>query len=175
MNNPELLLRSRSVDMDLLRHLAFTLARCGRRVDALRHATRACELRPDDPCTWSDQGCIHALFGDLPAAVSRFTASIDVDLDFAVGWHNLGVALARLGDSRAAVRAYRNALMLDERCAPTWFALGELLADVGLTERALQLFERAERLAAPHAHSFTIHAALRTHGDFPCALPPPDS
>lgn len=171
----ELLLRSRAADMDLLRHLAFTFAGCGRRADAHRHAARACELRPDDPRTWSDLGCIHAIFGDLRGAVSRYDAALDVDRDFAVGWHNRGVALARLGQTREACRAYRNALILDERCAATWFALGKLLSDVGLSERALSTFERAERLAACSGLSFTIPAALRTSGDRPCVLLPPES
>lgn len=171
----ELLLRSRPADMDLLRHLAFTLARCGRRADAHQHAARACELRPDDPRTWSDHGCIHAILGDLRGAVSRYNAALDVDRDFAVGWHNLGVALARLGQTREACRAYRNALILDDSCAATWFALGKLLIDVGLPERALSTFERAERLAACSGLSFTIPADLRDSGDCPCVLPPPES
>jgi len=161
--------------MDLLRRLAFTLAGCGRRTDAHRHAARACELQPDDPRTWSDHGCIHAIFGDLHGAVSRYAVALDVDQCFAVGWHNLGVALARLGQSREACRAYRNALGLDGGCAETWFALGKLLVDVGLPERALSKFERAERLAAGSALSFTIPADLRTSGDCPCVLPPPES
>jgi len=169
------LLRSRASDMDLLRHLAFTLAACGRHGDADQHAARACELRPDDPRTWSDHGCIHALSGDVRGAVTRYRAAIDVDRDFAVGWHNLGVALARLGQAREACRAYRNALILDERCAETWFALGKLLLDVGLPERALSTFERAERLAARPGLSITIAADFRTSGDCPCASPPPES
>jgi Flp pilus assembly protein TadD len=154
------LLRSRTADMDLLRRLAFTLAGCGRRTDALEHAARACELRPHDPRTWSDHGCILASFGDLCGAITRYRAAIDVDGSFATGWHNLGVALARLGKSRDACRAYRNALVLDEHCAETWLALGRLLVDVGLPERALATFERAERLAARPALSITIPAVL---------------
>ena len=160
LSSGELLLRSRPADMDLLRRLAFTLAGCGRGADALRHAARACELQPHDPRTWSDHGCVLALFGELRAAAIRFRAAIDVDGKFAVGWHNLGVALARLGQSRDACRAYRNALAFDEDCAQTWFALGKLLADVGLPERAMTIFDRAERLAARTPLSFTIPAVL---------------
>jgi Flp pilus assembly protein TadD len=160
LTSGELLLRSRLADMDLLRRLAFTLADCGRRADALRHAARACELRPHDPRTWSDRGCIHALFGDLRTAVIRFRSAIGQDERFAIGWHNLGVVLARLGRSRDACHAYRNALILDEDCAQTWFALGKLLADVGLPERAVTIFDRAERLAARPGLSFTIPAVL---------------
>lgn len=170
-----LLLPTRAADMDLLRHLAFTLAGCGRRADALRHAARACELRPHDPRALSDHGCIHALCGDLRGALSRYNAALDVDRDFAVGWHNLGVALARLGDSRAACRAFRNALLLDDQCAETWLALGKLLVDVGLPERALPTFERAERLAAHPGLSFTIPAAPRIPGDRPCDFSPSES
>jgi len=171
----ELLLRSRAADLDLLRQLAFTFAGCGREADAHLHAARACELRPHDPRTWSDHGCIHALFGDLRGALSRYQAAIDVDREFAAGWHNLGVAFARLGRSRDACRAYRNALALDEHCAETWFALGKLLADAGLSERALSTFERAERLAARHALSITIPASPRNSGVRSCVLPPPES
>ena len=142
----ELLLRSRPADMDLLRHLAFTLANCGRRNDALHHAARACELKPHDPRTWSDHGCIHAIFGDLRGAVVRYSAAIDIDRDFAVGWHNLGVALARLGDPRGAFTALRNAHLLDAARAETCHALGELLAATGLLEAALTNFARAEEL-----------------------------
>lgn len=168
------LLRTRPADMDLLRHLAYTLAGCGRHADALQHAARACELRPDDPRTWSDHGCIHAMLGDLGGAVLRYNQAVDVDREFAVGWHNLGVALSRLGQAREACRAYRIALILDEQCAETWFALGKLLVDVGFPERAMVMFERAERLAARPGLSFTIPAAPRTSGDRPCDLPPPE-
>ena len=49
----------RSPRMDLLRHLAFTLAGAGRHAEAAWHAARACELKPYDPRTWSDRGCVH--------------------------------------------------------------------------------------------------------------------
>ena len=171
----ERLLRSRPADMDLLRHLAFTFAGCGRYAEAHAHAAKACELRPDDPRTWSDHGCIHALLGDLRGAVSRYRAAIDVDPDFAVGWHNLGVAQACLGLSRQACHAFRTALALDERCAETWLALGALLTEVGLLERALATFDRAERLGARAGLSITIPTTPQNSGDRPCVLSPPES
>lgn len=142
----DLWLRSRPSDMDLLRHLAFALAQCGRHDEAARHAARACELKPDDPRAWSDQGCIAALRGDVRGSVIRYSTAIDIDRDFAVGWHNLGVSLAVLGDPRGAFRALRNAHLLDQRRADTCRALGELLVSTGLTEAALASFARAEEL-----------------------------
>jgi Flp pilus assembly protein TadD len=138
-------LRSRPADLDLLRHLAFTLARAGRGAEATSHAARACELEPWDPRTWSDRGCVHAMLGDLRPALLNYQTAIGIDRDFAVAWHNLGVTLARIGDARAAVRALRNAFLLEGR-PDTCFALGRLLADTGLVDAALASFARAEEL-----------------------------
>ncbi len=139
------LLRSRPADMDLLRHLAFTLAGAGRHAEAAWHAARACELKPRDPRAWSDRGCVHVMLGDLRAALHHYWTAIEVERDFAVAWHNLGVTLARLGDSRGAVRALRNAFLLEGR-PDTCLALGRLLADSGLVDAALASFARAEEL-----------------------------
>jgi Flp pilus assembly protein TadD len=141
----DVLLRSRSADMDLLRHLAFTLAGAGRHAEATRHAARACELKPGDPRTWSDRGCVHHMLGDLRAATLHYWTAIEVERDFAVAWHNVGVTLARMGDTRGAVRALRNAFLLEGR-ADTCLALGRLLADSGLVDAALASFARAEEL-----------------------------
>jgi Flp pilus assembly protein TadD len=144
------LLRSRPADMDLLRHLAFTLAGAGRCAEATWHAARACELKPWDPRTWSDRGCVHAMLGDLRAALINYQTAIEIDRDFAVAWHNLGVTLVRLGDPRGAVRALRNAFLLGGR-PDTCFALGRLLADSGLVDAALASFARAEELTSGQA------------------------
>lgn len=141
----DVVLRSRSHDMDLLRHLAFTLAGAGRHTEATWHAARACELRPWDPRTWSDRGCVHHMLGDLHAATIHYWSAIDVEHDFAVAWHNLGVTLAEVGDTRGAVRALRNAFLLEGR-PESCLALGRLLADSGLVDAALASFARAEQL-----------------------------
>jgi Flp pilus assembly protein TadD len=144
------LLRSSPADLDLLRHLAFTLAGAGRRAEAMWHAARACELKPFDPRAWSDRGCVHVMLGDLRPAVVHYSTAIEIERDFAVGWHNLGVTLARLGDTRGAVRALRNAFLLEGR-VDTCLALGRLLADTGLLDAALASFARAEELACQPA------------------------
>jgi len=141
------LLRSRATDLDLLRHLAFALAGAGRHAEAAWHAARASELKPWDPRTWSDRGCVHSILGDLTTATLHYWTAIEVERDFAAAWHNLGVTLARLGDTRGAVRALRNALLLDGR-PHTCLALGRLLADSGLVDAALASFARAEELTS---------------------------
>src|SRR5262249_28031410 len=118
----------------------------GRHAEAAWHVARACEIRPWDPRTWSDRGCVHALSGDTRAALTHYSTAIELDGDFAVAWHNRGVILARIGDTRAAVRALRNAFLLEGR-AETCLALGRLLADTGLVDAALENFVRAEQLA----------------------------
>jgi Flp pilus assembly protein TadD len=150
-NSAHALLRSRPAELDLLRHLAFTLAGAGRHAEATWHAARACELKPRDPRTWSDRGCVHAMLGDLPAASTSYQTAIEIDRDFAVAWHNLGVTLVRLGDTRGAVRALRNAFLLEGR-PDTCFALGRLLADTGLVDAALASFARAEELTSRQAN-----------------------
>ena len=137
----------RSPRMDLLRHLAFTLAGAGRHAEAAWHAARACELKPYDPRTWSDRGCVHHMLGDLRVAMIHYWTAIEVERDFAVAWHNLGVTLVRMGDTRGAVRALRNAFLLEGR-PDTCLALGRLLADSGLVDAALASFARAEELTS---------------------------
>jgi len=87
----------------LLLRLAFTLAACGRHADALGHAARACELRPHDPRTWSDHGCILALFGDLCGAATR------LDEHCAETWLALGTLLVDVGLPERALATFERA------------------------------------------------------------------
>jgi Flp pilus assembly protein TadD len=125
------------------RYLALLQLAEGRPGSALLQATRACELAPADPRTWSDLGRAHARAGRFGDAARAFECSLRVDSRHADAWHNLGIARRRLGEDEGAFQALKSAVMLDPGCAQAWLALGNLLLDGGRRDDALQCFERA--------------------------------
>lgn len=130
-------------DADAHRYLGQVLIILGEHEQALTIATRATELAPQDPRTWSDLGRVLVLARKIRDAVICFEQAVALAPDYADGWHNLGLALKQAGQPERAFEAVKQALLIDPTRADSYIALGNLLVEHEQLDEALICFERA--------------------------------
>ncbi len=64
--------------------------------------------------------------GDIPAAVGKYRACVELDPQFFDGWHALGMALMKSGELKEAIGAALMATQLEPNDLLAWTSLSQM-------------------------------------------------
>lgn len=64
--------------------------------------------------------------GDIPAAVEKYRACVELDPEFFDGWHALGMALMKSGELKEAIGAALMATQLEPNDLLAWTSLSQM-------------------------------------------------
>jgi tetratricopeptide (TPR) repeat protein len=108
-------------------------------VEALRHVSAGCVLRPDSPLEYWRLGFTYAALGSYDHAVAAYRKSLALRPDSAATYAAMGEALLKKQDWEGAITAYREAvrLMPDDRIGHV--GLGRALLAAGRHAEGLQM------------------------------------
>lgn len=133
-------------------------------LQALKHAKRALELKPDFHDAKNNLGTVYLSLGEWREAVNIFQELTKV-LEYrtpARGYNNLGWALYKLNRKEEAKRALLSAVKLNPRLCPPHNNLGLIsleLGDLALAERELdKSVALCPTYAEPHLHLARLYA-----------------
>lgn len=130
----------------LLNDLGIAMAREGKSEEAIRHYTRAVELRPGYPEAHNNLAVELILKGKYAEAAEHAAAAVQLRPRYARAHYNRGVALFKKGDRPAAMAAFREALRLRGDFAEAHNNLAAALAEEGQDAEAIRHLEEAVRL-----------------------------
>ena len=127
-------------------------------LQALKHAKRALELKPDFHEAKNNLGAVYLSLGEWREAAKVFQA-LTSTLEYrtpARGYNNLGWALYKLNRKEEAKRALLSAVKLNPRLCPPHNNLGLISLELGDYELAQRELKRGASLcpsyAEPHLH-----------------------
>ena len=117
-------------------NMAAALAERGDFVDAAEQASRAVELRPNDPAALDAFGITQLRLGKTALAEATFGRAAELDPSFSPAFSHWGTALAGLGRHADAVEKFRSAERLDDSSTATRYALALSLVALGRRDEA---------------------------------------
>lgn len=134
-------------------------------LQALKHAKRALELKPDFHEAKNNLGTVYLSLGEWREAAKVFR-SLTATLEYrtpARGYNNLGWALYKLNRKEEAKRALLSAVKLNPRLCPPHNNLGLISFELGDHELAQRSLKRCITLcpgyAEPHLHLAKLYVA----------------
>lgn len=74
--------------------------------------------------------------GDIPAAIEKYRACVELDAQFFDGWHALGMALMKGGDLKEAIGAGLMATQLEPNDLLAWTSLSQMYMRDGQIKEA---------------------------------------
>ena len=114
------------------------------RVDeAIRHLSKALELKPDFAGAHNNLGNALAKQGNLDGAVAHFSRAIQLKPDFAGAHLNLGNALEQQNRVDEAIFHFARALQLKPDFAEAYYNMGNVMARQGKLNEAAYHFSKA--------------------------------
>ncbi len=131
-------------------NLASELTARGEPGEALPHARRALELKPDYPEALNNLGDNLARTGSPAEALPLLERALQLQPRFAQAENTLGVALMGLGRAEEGVRHFQRAIALQPGLAEAHYNLGLAEAQRGDFAAAISRFEETIRLRPDH-------------------------
>lgn len=142
---------ARNPDSWIAHHnLASELAGRGRPDEALPHAKRAVELKPDFPEALNNLADNLTRSGRAAEALPLLERALHLQPRYAAAENNRGIALLQLGRAEEGVRHFRRAVALQPGLAEAHYNLGLAEADRGDFAAALPHFAETVRLRPDH-------------------------
>ncbi len=142
----------RSPDSWVAHHnLAAELGTRGRPADALPHARRALELKPDHPEVLNNLADHLVRLGRPTEALPLLERARARQPRYAAAANTRGVALVKLGRLEEGVRSFQDAIAWQPRLAEAHYNLGLAESERGRFEAAIPHFVRAIELRPQHA------------------------
>lgn len=132
-------------------NLAAELAARGAPAEALPHARRALELKPDFPEALNNVADNLARTGRAAEALPLLERALHLQPRYARAENTRGVALVQLGRTDEAVRSFRRATELEPGLAEAHYNLGLAEAGRGAFAAAIPHFAATVRLRPDHA------------------------
>ncbi len=127
-------------------HLGIAYTRTGNIEQAIAHYHTATQL-PIYPMlkigAYNNLGSLFKASGDLQAALTAYTTTVEIDPNFAAGHYNLGMTLKALGLFNDAIASYQRAINLNPNYAEAYQNLGVVLLKIGKLPDSLTAFNRA--------------------------------
>jgi tetratricopeptide (TPR) repeat protein len=117
--------------------------RLGRFDEAVRNATDAVQIAPNDADSHYNLGLAFAAKENYAAAAQSYRRTVELEPTHGRALNNLGSVLEKLDDKSAAEAAYRAAIAIDERHAEAQNNLGTLLSQTGAIDAARSCLEKA--------------------------------
>ncbi len=131
-------------------NLAAELTARGSPAEALPHALRAVELKPDYPEALSNLADNLTRTGRAAEALPLLERALHVQPGYAPAENNLGIALVRLGRIEEAVSRFQRAIALQPQLADAHYNLGLAEAERGAFAAAIPHFAETLRLRPDH-------------------------
>ncbi|KAJ3075763.1 TOM (translocase of outer membrane) complex component [Podochytrium sp. JEL0797] len=110
---------------------------------AVREYARAESVCSTDPDLYYHRGQVRFLTGDVTAAISDYTKSLELDSDFVYAHIQLAVAQYKNGDLEAAEKTFERALIKFSNVPEVFNYYGEVLLDMARFEEAMVNFDKA--------------------------------
>ncbi|HEX5051374.1 MAG TPA: serine/threonine-protein kinase [Planctomycetota bacterium] len=133
----------------LLAHIAGHLHE---RTVAPRVATALQQLWPRSAHAWFWSGFAFGAL-DVPAAISAYRKTVELDPEFELAWENLGSNLEQAGQDAEGEQCLRRAIALQPASRVAHYNLGVVLDKTGRFEEAAAAFERALALDPSYAEA----------------------
>ena len=134
-----------------LSNLGNTLAKQGRRHEAVARFEQALAIEPDSADVHSNLGVVYAMLGEPERAKARHRRALELEPDWVAPHYNLGSLLVSLGDPEAGRRHLERALELDPQHADAANNLGVALVALGRPRDAIAIYDRLLALEPEHA------------------------
>lgn len=131
-------------------NLAAELTARGQPAEALPHARRAVELKPDFPEALNNLADNLTRTGAAAEAVPLLQRALEAQPRYAQAENNLGIALMRLGRGEEGMRHFQRAVELQPRLAEAHYNLGLAQADRGNFAAAIVHFAETVRWRPDH-------------------------
>jgi len=132
-------------------NLAAELARRGLVDEALAHARRAVELKPDFPEAWNNLADDLIRAGQPDAALPALERALALQPRYAQAENTRGIALMGLGRTGEGIQSFQRALALQPGLAEAHYNLGLAEAGRGDFAAAIPQFAETVRLRPDHA------------------------
>lgn len=132
-------------------NLALELANRGAPSEALPHAQRAVDLKPDFPEALNNLADTLARTGRATEALPLVERALQLQPSYAQAANTRGVALMKLGRTAEGVRAFQQAIALQPRLAEAHYNLGLAEAERGNFTTAIPHFAKTIQLRPDHA------------------------
>ena len=138
---------------------------------AIALATRAIELEPELPGSWSVRGTARFYRGDFDAAISDCTRALALDPKLVQAWTNRGAARFQSGDLDGAIADSTRAIELEPSLAQAWLNRSVSLCRKHELERAIADATRAIELSPGWGQAWDTRGAARCNkGDLDGAI-----
>ena len=108
---------------------------------------------------------------EIPDAIRKYHAAIELDPEDAAAHYNLGIALHDKGDLDESIASYRKAIEIDPNLASPHYNLGGTLMNKGDLDGAIAPLRKAIEIDPRHAAAhFGLGNALKDKGDLDGAI-----
>lgn len=134
-------------------NLGEELARAGRHDEALLHARRALELKPDFPEALNNLASALTRAGRANEALPLVARALELQPRYAEAENTTGIALAALGRVEEAIARFQRAIVLQPQLAEAHYNLGFARADRGDFNAAIPHFAETVRLRPDHVEA----------------------
>lgn len=138
-------------DAIVLKKLADTLYKEGKKDEAIETMNRALNLSPNDPSLYSFLGQIQQKAGRNDEALKSFNSSLKLSDNQMVTWKIYADLLATQGKNSDAANAYKHAIDLGYSNYESWSRYSTILQKLGKKEEAQKAMEHAQNLKGPSA------------------------
>ena len=153
---------------------AAALGATGRLGDAVRHATRATELKPESASAFGNLGALLMLSSQPKSALTAYSRALQLEPEIARRHADVGSARVLLGDHAAGVQAYEKAISLEPGRASFYASLGFARLGTGDGAGALSACEKATQLDARSVPGWVnlavVHARAKRFAEARAAL-----
>jgi tetratricopeptide (TPR) repeat protein len=114
--------------------------------EAIKHYTRAIQIKPEFPAPHRNLGYALARQGKTNEAIRHYNDALRYRPDFAEAHVNLGNALLRLGKIDEAIEHFSEAVQIEPDSADAHYSLGYALTQQGKFDKAIECYSRAAKL-----------------------------
>jgi tetratricopeptide (TPR) repeat protein len=114
--------------------------------EAMKHYTKALQIKPGFPAPHKNLGYVLARQGKLDEAIKHYTDALRYRPDFADAHTKLGNALLRQGKFDEAIEHFSEAIRIEPDVADTHSGLGYALAQKGRFDEAIEHYTKAIQL-----------------------------
>ena len=128
---------------------------------AIALATRAIELEPELPGSWSVRGTARFYRGDFDAAISDCTRALALDPKLVQAWTNRSAARFQSGDLDGAIADSTRAIELEPSAAQAWLNRSVSLCRKHEIDRAIADATRAIELSPGWGQAWDTRGAAR--------------